>query len=573
MDEKPNQPDQNTPQNGEDESQPSAHKTYRLKISDEQEDAPLSMPSSSETKEDAPTPSIHDLDALPGDDEPSLLDENFGDANDPFFTSQPIIEEKKEEEPAPALDPVPSEPEEPKASHVVDTPQSHQVLTPATPTPVPVQEPIASTEEQATEEPDQVDAQNEEPIQDDSPEPETQTEPILAAPVAAEENGLEAPKERLGSLDALRGFNMLWIVGAAGLFEALTQLLGQSNLEIPQAVQVWLQIVATQLTHVSWEGFHFYDLIFPMFVFITGASLSFSITKRKEDSKKSSILFKILWRTAILYLLGVYYYASMDQIKEFGDLRYMGVLQRIAIAYGVTAILFLFLPTRALIACFAVILLGYYAALAFIPFEGSADLALQERFEEGENKNLVNNFDSKFLPGYKWGDKAYDPEGLLSNIPAVGSCLMGVFAGLFLMNVRRKKLWKFYMLFQAGIIALGLGYGFSLFFPIIKNLWTSSFVLIAGGWSLLLLSLFYLVIDIWKVKFWYTPLVWVGANAITIYLMWHFVDFNALASHIIQFQIESLLGVWAPLAKYFLSLFIALLILRFLYIKKIFLRL
>lgn len=384
---------------------------------------------------------------------------------------------------------------------------------------------------------------------------------------------LPAPRERVASIDALRGFDMFWIIGAAAIFEALKGLIDNGAISgLPDGVTVWLTLIMDQLTHVSWEGFHFYDLIFPMFVFITGASMVFSITKRLEDSSKGAVFVKIIWRTLFLYLLGLFYYAGMEQIQTAGELRYMGVLQRIAIAYGVTATLYLFLPVRALFVVFAVILLGYYGAMAFVPFEGSENLTSMERFEEGADRNLVNHFDSKFLKGYKWGGNEYDPEGLLSNIPAVGSCLLGVFAGLLLINGSKSKSWKFSMLVLSGIISLGLAFGWSLFFPIIKNLWTSSFVLMAGGWSLILLAIFYLVIDIWKFKFWAMPFIWVGSNAITIYMLWQFVDFQELAGRIIQFEIASALGAYAEMATALLALFFALALLRYLCIKKVFMR-
>jgi predicted acyltransferase len=325
------------------------------------------------------------------------------------------------------------------------------------------------------------------------------------------------------------------------------------------------------LEHVDWEGFHFYDLIFPMFVFITGTSTVFSITRRLQTDSKPKILGKIIWRTVFLYALGLFYYAGMEQIQNYGDLRYMGVLQRIAIAYGFGAALFLYLPTRFLIATFAAILIGYYLAVAFIPFEGSSELTYSQRFEEGSAKNLVNYVDSKILKGYKWnGD--HDPEGLLSNVPAVGSCLLGIFAGLLLINPEKKKLWKFSMLLLMGLACLGLAFGWGLFFPIIKKLWTSSFVLMAGGWSFLLLAFFYLLIDIWGLKFWAWPFVWIGSNAITIYIMWELIDFTGLAGRIIQFKFADMLGIYAPFAKYLLALFFAISILRFLYKKKVHIR-
>lgn len=526
MNDQPNQSDSN------EESSSTAHKTYRLRV------------------------------PAPGEEKASENQAEDGEESTaPEAPSIPVPSDNSEEQSTPVTAAIPGE-------AIVNPVESS-----SDPEDIKEEEPATSSSTSGEEESSET---TEGDAEIGAEEEEATMTPAPSAPVQKEETekpSIPVIKERLMSLDALRGFSMFWIVGAHQLFTALSTLLESDKFtNVPANIKTALSFITIQLEHVSWEGFHFYDLIFPMFVFIIGTSMVFSINKRRQSDTKLKIFSKILWRTVFLYCLGLFYYAGDPRIIEAGDLRYMGVLQRLAICYGVTATLYLFLPVRALIVGFAVILLGYYGAVAFAPFEGSTELTSQERFEEGADKNLVNNFDKQFLGGYKWGGKEYDPEGLLSNIPAVGSCLLGVFAGLLLINPDKKKLWKVNMLLLSGIISLALAFGWSLFFPIIKNLWTSSFVLMAGGWSLILLAIFYLVIDTWKFNFWAIPFVWIGSNAITIYMGWQIIDFSSLAERVIQFNIASSLGIYSELVSWLLAVCFALALLRFLYVKKIYLR-
>src|SRR5258708_821 len=156
--------------------------------------------------------------------------------------------------------------------------------------------------------------------------------------------------------------------------------------------------------------------------------------------------------------------------------------------------------------------------MAFVRPPGQSDRS----FDEGSN--IANWIDTHYLPGYKW-DGDHDPEGLLSTIPAIGGCLLGVFAGLLLQNGKLGPYKKAGILILAGGIAIGVGYSWGFQFPVIKKLWTSSFVLVTAGCSAVLLGLFYLVIDVWRFRIWAAPFVWIGMNAITLYLVWNLVPF------------------------------------------------
>jgi predicted acyltransferase len=368
-----------------------------------------------------------------------------------------------------------------------------------------------------------------------------------------------APDERLMSLDALRGFDMMWIVGA----DALGHALGQVN-----AGPV-VQTIATQLDHVAWGGFRFYDLIFPLFVFMIGVAITFSLGRLVERQGRRAAVLRILRRTCLLYLLGLFYYGGVS--KGFDQIRWLGVLQRLALCYGFAGICFVYLGRRALAVTTVALLVGYWAMLTFIPVPGfgAGDFA--------EGHNLTNWIDQHYLPGFKW-DGDHDPEGILSTLPAFASCLLGVFAGLHLQNRKWTGARKAALLAAAGIASLALGYAWGLQFPIVKKLWSSSFVLVAGGWSALLLALFYYVIDVRGIRSWAVPFTWIGTNALAIYLISNIVDFDTLSKRFaggtMASWFDASLGAHSSdVILALVGLTLCFLICRFLYQRQIFLRL
>ena len=362
-----------------------------------------------------------------------------------------------------------------------------------------------------------------------------------------------ASTPRLLSLDALRGFDMFWIVGAEELVRGL-QKAGSSG---P------LSLLADQLRHKAWAGFHFEDLIFPLFVFIVGVSLVFSLSRNLEQGGRRAALVRIARRAAVLYFLGILYYGGFSTPVE--KIRLLGVLQRIALSYLFAGLLFCYLKPRGLIAACVGILIGYWALMSFVPVPGHG----AGNFAEGAN--LANYVDKQYLPLRKW-DGDHDPEGLLSTVPAVASCLLGVLAGLVLRNTALPDRRKVGQLVLAGLGCLAAGWLWHLNFPVIKKLWTSSFVLVAGGYSFLLLAAFYQVIDVWKFQKWALPFVWIGVNPITIYFGGRFIDFEGLAKLFVGGPVGAWFGDYSELVLALTTLGFGFLFLRFLYQRKIFLR-
>jgi predicted acyltransferase len=249
----------------------------------------------------------------------------------------------------------------------------------------------------------------------------------------------------------------------------------------------------------------------------------------------------------------------------------MGVLQRLALCYLFAGLLFTYLRPRALAMVCVGLLVGYWALLRFVPVPefGAGDFA--------EGHNLTNWFDKEFLPLWKWEDKPWDPEGVLSTIPAVAGCLLGVFAGMLLRDSTRSDWRKVGWLAGGGALLVAASCLWGLEFPIIKKIWTSSFVLLTGGLSALLLAVFYLVIDVWRVRAWAMPFVWMGTNALTIYLISNIVDFGKLSARFVGGDV----GAWlearhkglAELVLALTSIVLCMAICRFLYRRQIFLRL
>ena len=363
---------------------------------------------------------------------------------------------------------------------------------------------------------------------------------------------------RLASIDALRGFDMFWIIGADTLFAALKKV-GGGNPAI--------DAVANQLDHVAWAGFRFYDLIFPLFVFIVGVSITFSLSRRVAEVGRAAASAQVFRRALILWLLGIFTYAGIERGLE--NVRLLGVLQRIALCYLFAGLAFIYLKPKSLVVLCASLLIGYWALMTFVPVPefGAGN------FDEG--KNLANYIDKEYLPLYRW-DGDHDPEGLLSTLPAIGTCLLGIFAGLLLRNREISDQKKVAYLVTFGCAGVLLGFLWGLQFPVIKKLWTSSFVLVAGGFSALLLALFYYVIDIRKNGRWATPFYWIGLNAITVYLLVHIVSLEKIAARLaggeIKQGLDSLRTGLGDLLISLVALALAILFCRFLYQRRIFLK-
>ena len=376
---------------------------------------------------------------------------------------------------------------------------------------------------------------------------ETIRKPVVVAPASS----------RLKSLDVLRGFDMFWIIGADGLARAIQKLGGGED--APGLVKG----IAAQLEHPKWEGFVFYDLIFPLFVFMVGMSAVFSLTKIVERDGTTSAIKRIVRRAALLLLLGALYDA-IDTAYADGFAKVLeenllcGVLQRIALCYLVTGLLVCFLNVRGIAAAFVIGLVAYWAVLSFVPAPGEEQVV----FERG--RNIVHYFDQKIPPYY-----GTDPESLMTTIPAVLSCLLGALAAFFIRDSGSPEDEQAKWFLLAGLALVVGGYLWSMQMPIIKRLWTPSYICVAGGYSLMLLGSLVWIIDVKEWEGWEKPFLWIGANSMAVYFFENIVDLKAWAGFAVGAEAIPA-GVEASLAL--LGIALAIGFVYILYKKEIYIR-
>ncbi|MFA5816305.1 MAG: DUF5009 domain-containing protein [Bacteroidales bacterium] len=366
------------------------------------------------------------------------------------------------------------------------------------------------------------------------------------------------PSERLHSLDALRGFDMLWIIGGGELAVALAKLTNWG----------WLNWFAEQQDHSRWDGFHFEDLIFPLFMFISGVAISYAILgKIHKGNDKSKVAWKIVRRGLTLVLLGFVYNGLFQLSFVDGEkFRFASVLGQIGLAYLFASLIVLYTRHYSFrLMWLGGILLGYAIIQNFIPVPGIGAGVLTP-------EGCINGYiDRMFLPGRLHGT-IFDPEGLLCIVSATGITLMGALAG----EVLRGKVWSEYrkllILSCTGVAFIILALLLKPVYPVIKAAWTTTFNLLAGGISLLLLSLFYMVIDIWRFKRWSFFFTVIGMNSITIYIGAQIIDFGKISKFFFG-GLSRISGEdWGNVIFWIGFLAAEWVFLLFLYRKKIFLR-
>ena len=363
-----------------------------------------------------------------------------------------------------------------------------------------------------------------------------------------------AANTRVLSIDALRGFDMLWLMqDGTGLVMAIAVAL-----HLP-----FRGVLAHQLDHTPWVGFTCWDFIAPLFLFVVGLSLPFAISRRVAQGERRNVLFRhIAKRTVVLIVLGLVYNGILQ--LNFTDFRYTGVLQRIGLSYFFAAVITLRCRIRTQVLWTAILLLGYWAMMALIPVPG---------FGHGvytQAGNLEGYLDRLFLPGkfccYVFGDN----EGYLSTIPSIATVMFGVLCG-HLVRSSLTNARKLQVLVGGGIASLAGGLLWGMTFPIITRLWTSSYTLYANGWAMLLFALFYWIIDVRGYRKWAFPLVVIGMNAITIYLLQNLFDFSQV-SNIFVGGLANHAGAYRVLVTGSGIVLAEWLFLYFLYRQKIFLK-
>ncbi len=375
------------------------------------------------------------------------------------------------------------------------------------------------------------------------------------------ENNKVITSGRLVSLDALRGMDMMWILGGEKIFMALFVLTGWTG---------W-RLAHEQTIHSQWHGFTFYDLIFPLFIFLSGVVMGLS-PKRIDHlpfTQRFPFYLKAIKRLILLSVLGILYNHGWGTgvPVSFDEIRYVSVLGRIAIAWFFCAILVWHTSLKTQVILAFSILLSYWIWLMFIPVPGGEAGVLTQ------TGSWNAWFDQNLLPGIRYQNRATDPEGLLSNFPAIVNGMFGVFAGALIKRSAQLGQWKTVgILLSSGIICIIFAWIWHMIFPINKDLWTSSFVLVTVGWSAVLLAIFYAFIDILNCKKVAYPVVIIGANSIIIYLLSSLVQWDHIAKSLFGGVIQSVPNNWQPLISVFSLLAVQLLLLHWMYKRKLLIR-
>ena len=326
-------------------------------------------------------------------------------------------------------------------------------------------------------------------------------------------NNLLKPN-RILSIDALRGFDMLLIIFADRFFITLHK----------GADSTFTQSLANQFDHPDWLGSAFYDIIMPLFLFVVGAVIPFSISKRMQENKsKRSIYYKLIKRFIILFILGWIVQGNLLAMDAENFYVFSNTLQAIAVGYFFACISYIHLQRKWLYVIFASCLILYALILTvpYVPEVGRSVLLPDRNFALYFDHLIFGRFDDRTQ--YTW---------LLTGLGFTATTLSGIFAGeLIKSNLPRKKVAMYLLIYGVAGLALGLIWG--MWHPIVKKLWTSTFVLASSGVCFILLAFFYWFIDVKGNIKWAFPLKVIGMNAITAYVISHVIRFPEIANFLL----------------------------------------
>lgn len=353
------------------------------------------------------------------------------------------------------------------------------------------------------------------------------------------------------SLDALRGFDMFWITGGAAI------LLGWGKV----IQHPLLDKLLNQFNHVAWEGLHFEDLIWPLFMLVMGAAIPLSVSKRRaQGATDRSLLLHALRRAVIMFCLGMITQGNLLLFDASKFRPCYSVLHGLAAGYLIATVVVLKVPAKWHAATIGAFLLTYWAMIMLIPVP---DIGAGVLTPQG---NVATYVDKLVLGRFHYGENTW----FLSYLGFGASVLLGVLAGQIPMS-ERNPTGKAVYLVGAGVASLAIGLLWSRWFPVIKLLWTSSYVLIGGGLSLLLLALFHWVIDVRGYKRWAFGFIVIGMNSIAVYFATEVFDFRLIGNVFVGHLLPRL-GRWDNLVEATAAFAVVWLILYWMYRRKDFIR-
>lgn len=356
---------------------------------------------------------------------------------------------------------------------------------------------------------------------------------------------------RIEAIDALRGFDMFWLTGGMAVVVSFFQA-------FYKPLPGW---VAYHSSHVAWEGFSAWDLVMPLFIFVVGTAMPFSLARRREASSLSLTYLKIFKRVAILFLLGMAVQGNLLSFNPEQIKIYCNTLQAIASGYLIAAVCLLHLSIRQQIITTVVLLITYWALLKWVPFGNHAAGTL------APHANLPLYIDHAVFGKYQDGTNY---AWLLPQLSFGALTLLGVMAGHILKGNARIK--NMLILAITGTACLALGYLWSFDLPIIKHIFTGSMVLWAAGWCFILLALFYLLTDICGLSKLVFPFKVLGSNAIFVYLWTSMCPPQNNISKVLFQGFSSCFGNYADFVFYLLNYALIFTVMYYLYNKKNFIK-
>ena len=361
------------------------------------------------------------------------------------------------------------------------------------------------------------------------------------------------PGERVLSVDALRGFDMFWIIGGQKIFRSLDEVFHSPT----------TQWISRQMDHAEWFGFTFYDVIMPLFLYLVGISMVFSFNKRlSKDPSRMMLCKHILTRVLWLWVLGMVVQGKLLTYDFAAIKLYSNTLQAIAAGYLIAAIIILYFPMiRQLIATMGLLVI-YWAVFALVPVPG---IGVGSFTPDG---NIAIYMDKLVLGSFQDGTTY---SWLLSSLNFGVTTMLGVFTG-YLLQSKINGMEKLVALLVSGVALTVLGITWQIWHPLIKHLWTGSFVLFSGGLCFLLLAAFYYLIEIRRYRKWCSMFIVVGSNAIFAYVSSHIFDFRLIAKVFVG-GLEQYVGPWYPFTLALGGFLVLYLILKLMHDKKVFVRL
>ena len=372
-------------------------------------------------------------------------------------------------------------------------------------------------------------------------------------------------KKRLESLDVLRGADLFFLLAVGPI---MRQLIKTLDVE-------WLNKCKWLFDHVEWQGFSPWDIIMPLFVFMTGITIPFALGRMREERTYGTALWRILERVVILWIFGMICQGGLFDKNDDTIYLYSNTLQAIAVAYAAAALMFLFTNLRTQIIFASVLLLGYWAAMEFISVDGYGG------GDYTPNGNLAEWIDNAVLGRFRDGAKVVDgvvefKEGyhytwILSSLTFVVTGMLGMFAGVIAkstMEEKRKLKWFAY----TGLAMIAAGLIWNIWHPIIKMIWTSSMTLFTGGICFLLLWLCYYLIDYKGYRKGLTLFKVYGMNSIAAYMMPKFVKVRAILAGLLYGLAFYIGDEWTAMVVAVANVVVQYYILYFMYKREIFLK-